>query len=216
MNLRLTHSQQPYVEPATQIILASQSVGRKMLLDKLGLRFRVAPTHVDEDSIADPDPVKMLRRRAGAKSNEIVAHPAVYQLSEIAKTLVVTADSMAILGKRSFGKPANQEEAKDILRALMGKTHTFVTAVVAVLLDTHKEKKRWEKVIKTKVTLRKLPPAELDAYVARYDLTRFAAAYAFNEAPWDLVTRIDGSYTNVIGLPFEVLLPILRSLKIIS
>ncbi len=56
---------------------------------------------------------------------------------------------------------------------------------------------------------------ELESYVARYDFTRFAAGYSLNETPWDLVTKVDGSYTNVIGLPFEVLLPILRTIKII-
>ena len=60
-----------------------------------------------------------------------------------------------------------------------------------------------------------MSPAEIESYITRFDFTRFAGGYALNEAPWDLVTKIDGSYTNVIGLPFEVLLPILRQLKII-
>jgi septum formation protein len=97
----------------------------------------------------------------------------------------------------------------------MGKTHVFVTAVNIVLMKDGVAKKTWEKTVKTKVTFRKLSPVEVDSYITRFDFTRFAAAYALNEAPWDLVTKIDGSYTNVIGLPFEVLLPILRQLKII-
>jgi septum formation protein len=76
-------------------------------------------------------------------------------------------------------------------------------------------KKTWEKTVISKVTFRKLSTIELDSYITRFDFTRFAAGYSINEAPWDLVTKIDGSYTNVIGLPFEVLLPILRTLKII-
>jgi len=57
--------------------------------------------------------------------------------------------------------------------------------------------------------------AEIDEYVSRYDFTRFAAAYALNETPWNWITKIDGSYTNVIGLPFEVVLPIFKDLKLI-
>ena len=97
----------------------------------------------------------------------------------------------------------------------MGRTHVFATAVTIALFDGTKVKKTWEKTVKTRVTMRKLTPVEIDSYVSRFDFTRFAAAYALNEAPWDLVTKIDGSYTNVIGLPFEVLLPILRQQKII-
>lgn len=97
----------------------------------------------------------------------------------------------------------------------MGRTHIFATAVTIVLFDGTQAKKTWEKTIKTRVTMRKMTPIEIDSYVSRFDFARFAAAYALNEAPWNLITKIDGSYTNVIGLPFEVLLPILRQQKII-
>jgi septum formation protein len=77
-------------------------------------------------------------------------------------------------------------------------------------------KKSWESLTKTKVTMKKMGPTEVDEYVSRYDFARFAAGYSINEAPWDLIKAIDGSYTNVIGLPFEELLPILRKLEIIK
>ncbi len=214
MNLGPRPSLVPIVYPI-EIILASQSIGRKTLLEKLGLRFRVIVTHVDESAIVDRDPYSTLQRRARAKVDEIAKHPRVYNLSENAQSLVIAADSMAVLGKQIFGKSNDREHAKTIVKALMGKTHVFATAVSLVLMDKGMEKKRWEKTVRTKVTFRKLPPAELETYVARYDFTRFAAGYALNETPWDLVTKIDGSYTNVIGLPFEVLLPILRNLKIL-
>lgn len=216
MAIRFTSPHAIPVEPPVDIILASQSLGRRMLLEKLGVRFRVIATRVNEDEITASDPVATLRKRALAKADEIATHPGVYDLSEVAKTLVIAADSMGIIGNRTFGKPAGREEAKTMLKSLMGKTHTFGTAIHLVYLEASKVKKRWEKVVKTKVTLKKLTPVELDSYVVRYDLTRFAASYAFNEAPWDVVNKIDGSYTNVIGLPFEVLLPVLRNLKIIT
>ena len=214
MNFSPRKPMEPIVYP-TELVLASQSIGRKSLLEKLGVRFRVIVTHVNEDNIVDSDPFNMLKRRAMAKADEIVLHPRVYSISEQAKTLVIAADSMAIVGKKSYGKAEDRDDAKKIIKQLMGRSHVFATAISFVLMENGKEKKRWEKIEKTKVTLKKLTNPELDMYVARYDFTRFAGGYALNETPWDLVTKIEGSYTNVVGLPFEVLLPILRSLDII-
>lgn len=201
--------------PPPDVVLASQSVGRRTLLEKLGIRFRVAVTRIDEEAIKDVDPFITLKRRAEAKANEVVSHPRVYMIPEDRETLLIAADSMAVVGKKTFGKSQDREDTKKILKALMDRSHIFATAVVLVHMKGHTEKKRWTKTVKTTVALRKLPTVELDSYVARYDFTRFAAGYALNETPWDLVTKIDGSYTNVIGLPFEVLLPVLKQLKII-
>jgi septum formation protein len=205
----------PEEPPLPDVILASQSIGRRMLLEKLGLRFRVAVSHVDEDVITDRDPYKMLKRRAEAKIKEITAHPRVYSIPDARESLIIAADSMAIVGKRTYGKSTDREDSRAMLKALMGRTHVFATAVAIILFDGAKVKKTWEKTIKTRVMMRKMSPVEVDSYITRFDFTRFAAAYAINEAPWDLIVKMDGSYTNVIGLPFEVLLPILRSLKII-
>ena len=216
MKLSFTSKNAPPPEPPKpDVVLASQSVGRKMLLEKLGIRFRVAVARIDEQAITDPDPFKMLKRRAEAKAREVTAHPRVYTLMEDRETLVIGADSMAIVGKKSYGKADDREHTKVILKALMGKPHVFATAVLIQLFENGSVKKTWAKTVKTRVTMRKMTTAEVESYVARYDFTRFAGGYACNEAPWDLITKIDGSYTNVIGLPFEVLLPILRSLKII-
>ena len=186
-----------------------------MLLEKLSIRFRVAVARVDEETITDSDPFKMLKRRAETKSHEVTAHPRVYAVAEDRQTLLIAADSMAIVGKKTFGKSSDREDTRAILKALMGKTHVFATAIHFVLFEEGTVKKTWAKTVKTRVTMRKLTTAELESYIARFDFSRFAAGYAINEAPWDLITKIDGSYTNVIGLPFEVLLPILRKLEII-
>lgn len=205
----------PEEPPLPDVILASQSIGRRILLEKLGLRFRVAVSHVDEDAIVDRDPYKTLKRRAEAKIKEIVTHPRVYSIPDTRESLIIAADSMAIIGKRTFGKSTDREDSRAMLKALMGRTHVFATAITMVLYDGMKVKKTWEKTVKTRVTMRKMTQTEVDSYISRFDFTRFAAAYAINEAPWDLITKMDGSYTNVIGLPFEILLPVLRSQKLI-
>lgn len=216
MNLHLTRANIPLVPPPIDVVLASQSVGRKTLLEKLGLRFRVAHTRVDEEAIQHRDPIMLLKKRASAKADEVARHPRVYTLSEEYRSLVIAADSMAIVGAKAYGKAVDRDDAREILKALMGRTHSFTTAVVVTYFEGHSAKQKWEKTITTRVTMRKLTALELDSYVTRYDFTRFAAGYALNETPWDLVTKIDGSYTNVIGLPFEVILPIFRKLEIIK
>lgn len=217
MNLNFQSKAQLEAQPIpTHIILASQSIGRKQLLDKLAIRFRTVVSRVDEDKIVNADPLKTIKLRAAAKLQEIVDHPRVYTLDEKSKNLIIAADSMAIIGKKVYGKPMDREAARDMVKDLMGKTHTFITAVSVALIDeTGVLKKRWDKIEETKVTLRKMTAPEIESYVTRYDFGRFAAAYAINEAPWDYITKIDGSYTNVIGLPFEAILPIFRSLDII-
>lgn len=205
----------PEEPPKPDVILASQSVGRRQLLEKLGLRFRVVVARIDEDAIVDKKPDLTIKKRATAKIDEVIAHPRVYSVPEERESLIIGADSMAVLGAKMFGKSVDREDTREMLKNLMGKTHVFTTAVHIVLFQNLKVKKSWEKTVKTRVTFRKMSPVEIDSYITRFDFTRFAGAYALNEAPWDLVTKIDGSYTNVIGLPFEVLLPILRQLKII-
>lgn len=216
MKLSFSSKNQEDIILAPDVVLASQSIGRKMLLEKLGIRFRIAVTRLDEDKITDPNPLKTIQKRAIAKGSEVVNNPRVYMVPEDREVVVIAADSMAVVGKKIYGKALDREDAAKILKELMDKTHVFTTVLHVIQMDKGKVKKSWTKTVTTKVTLRKLSGMELESYISRYDFTRFAAGYALNETPWDLVTKIDGSYTNVIGLPFEVLLPILRATKIID
>lgn len=201
----------------THVTLASQSMGRKQLLDKLAVRFRVVVSHVEEDKITGRDPETTIRARAEAKLTEVMTNPRVYMMDEKIKNLIIAADSMAVIGKKTFGKPRDRDDAKKMLREIMGRSHVFMTAVAWGFLDAGwVQSKKATKVVTTKVTLKKISGPDLDIYVNRFDTTKFAAAYALNELPWDLVTKIDGSYTNVIGLPFEVVVPLFKQYEIIK
>ncbi len=205
------------------LILASASIGRKNLLEKLGVPFKVKASEINEDIIIHENPLKMLQMRATAKAKDVAHHLVTYNLQHTTYNyLVIAADSMAILEGKTFGKAKDKHHAQHIITTLMGKTHDFATATSIIHLKSLKSPKslieanRWETTTKTPVTMRKMSKRELDEYVNRYDFARFAAGYALNETPWDLVTKIDGSYTNVIGLPFEVVLPVFRSLKLLK
>ena len=215
MNLSFRPANAPIPEKPIQVVLASQSSGRKCLLEKLGIAFRAVVSNVDEDAINDRDPFKTIKKRATAKAEEIVKNQRLYGLPAEGKALVIAADSMAILGTKTFGKAVGKEETVAMIRTLMGKTHIFATSLIMLYIVDGTVKKTWESLTKTKVTLKRFTSPEIEQYATHYDFARFAAAYSINEAPWDWVKKIDGSYTNVIGLPFEELLPILKKFEII-
>lgn len=202
-----------------RIILASQSIGRKQLLEKLGLLFEVIPSSIDETAITHPAPKTRLLNRARAKAENVASFLSKDERRKTNDFLVIAADSEAVLHGKTYGKAKHKTHAKTMLKELMGQTHEFVTATSIILSDLNNPsnlvQKRWDAVTSARVTMNQLTPAELDEYLSRYDFSRFAAGYTLNETPWDLITKIEGSYTGVIGLPFEVVLPVLRDLKLI-
>lgn len=204
-----------------KIILASQSTGRKNLLTRLGIPFEIIPSNIDEDHITGSNPIETLHLRAHAKAKQVIKLITYNQQLTTNNYLIIAADSSAIYYNKIYGKAKNKQAAKRIVLALMGHTHTFVTATSIhhlkyfKLLKKLKTLNSWDNITKTRVTLRRLKPKELDQYLSRYNFTRFAAGYSLDHTPWDLVTKIDGSYTNVVGLPFEVLLPIFRETKLL-
>ncbi len=144
----------------TQIILASQSIGRKTLLEKLGVPFEVMSSDIQENSIIGIDVYKTLELRARAKaenvakklttcreklidhSSQITAHSFKNEKSTMNNELrtnnylIIAADSEAILNGKTYGKSRNKTHSEEILRALMGKTHEFVTATSIFHLST--------------------------------------------------------------------------------
>ena len=203
-----------------RIILASQSIGRKHLLEKLGLPFEILPSGIDEASISHPDPSTRLLKRARAKAEDVAKKlskkiPASNQLPTTS-FLIIAADSEAIFQGKTYGKARDKTHAREVLKELMGKTHEFVTGTSIIFTHNNETIQQWNHVTKALVGMRTLHENELDEYVNRYDFSRFAAAYTLNETPWDLITKIEGSYTGVIGLPFEIILPIFRSLNLLS
>lgn len=233
------------------IILASASIGRKGLLEKLGVAFTVLPSTVDEEKIMDKDPYIRIQHRARVKAEDVTEKVILGTIRQLAERtpesdsgraalarmtdsfLVIAADSEALLNGKTYGKSKNKKHAKQIISDLMGHTHEFLTATCIIHLQLVKNNspipplkkrgpggvvkkiKRWEEITKSYVTLRKMSETELAEYISRYDFSRFAAGYTLNETPWDLITKIEGSYTNVIGLPFEVVLPVFRRIKVL-
>jgi septum formation protein len=184
-----------------QLILASASPRRRELLDGLGLRFDVLAVDVpelDADSAPHLSPVDLARENARRK--------AVAAAERSPGRWVLGADTVVTLDGRLFGKPASLQQAREFLRALSGRTHEVITG--CALLDAAGREEIFHEV--TRVTFRALPDETIERYLAEVHVLDKAGAYALQERGEWLVERIEGSRTNVIGLPVETLEPILK------
>ena len=175
-------------------ILASASTSRKKLLK--GFRFRVVPSGVRE--------VRRKTLQATCVTNARLKADAVSR--RFPTDWVLAADTMISYGGRIYGKPRDRKAAVRLLRSLSGATHTLGTGVVL-----QKGSFRIVKYVTSRVTLHDDPPVE--KIVARTDPTKYAGGYAIREKNDPLIRSIQGSRSNVIGLPMELLEPLLRKLE---
>ncbi len=178
---------------ALRVVLASASPRRRELLASLGMEFEVVVPEVDETPLPEEPPWACATRLAKAKARAV---PAQYP-----RYLTLAADTVVALGQRLFNKPANAAEARWMLEQLSGQTHTVWTAVCLA---------REDRVLElfadvSRVRFRRLSAEEIAAYVASGEGFDKAGAYAAQGLGRDLIERIEGSVSNVIGLPVEEL-----------
>lgn len=175
------------------IILASNSPRRKDLLRGLDIAFdvRVQPDIAETypESAAPADVAGYIsREKANAYKDTITEHE-----------LIITADTVVIVGNEILGKPANNDEAKEMLRKISGRKHQVVTGVCL----TTTEKQHCFSV-STDVTFKNLTEKEIEYYVETYSPLDKAGAYGIQEwIGYVGVTALEGSYFNVMGLPVQ-------------
>ncbi len=182
-----------------RLILASASPRRKELLERLGVRFDVRPVEIAEDAGLSKDPRIVARRLARAKAEAARL--------EAERAPILAADTVVALGGRIFGKPADAEEAREMLRTLRGRTHEVVSAVVVMPAGRRSVIARHPL---TRVTMRKYGDDEIEASIAqRYPLDK-AGAYGIQDELLRPVERYEGCYCNVIGLSLWAAIEALR------
>ena len=175
------------VASARPIILASASPRRSSLLREAGPVFadiRIMTSNVEEGN----DPLENAMRKAEA----------VAELNP--QAIVIGADTVIRFEGETIGKPADLEDAKKILAKLSGHTHDVATGVCVRCIETD-FLVRFEEA--THVTFRSLTPEIIDNYIRSVNVLDKAGAYAIQEHGEDIIESIDGSLTNVIGLPVE-------------
>lgn len=193
----------------SKLILASASPRRKELLLLAGLKFDVLAPDVDESPIAKEKPQKMVSRLSETKAHAIaeqikIGNEDLFILS--ADTTVVSEDG------KNLGKPRSRTEALKMLKKLQGRSHFVFTGYSIFKIRKGKLVKKLTRTIKTVVTFKKLTSKELSFYLDQGESMDKAGAYAAQGAGMMLVSKMNGSYTNVVGLPLSHVLDDLKFL----
>jgi septum formation protein len=182
------------------LILASGSPRRKDLLTEAGYDFQVIVPDVEENEDVSV-PIRQLTKENAELKAEAVS-PAN------ADAVVIAADTLVLLGERVLTKPIDGDEAREMLASLNGKSHQVFTAF-SILHG--REGKRVLETVTTDVHFKLLTEAEMTEYHRRINPMDKAGAYAAQEHGKLIIDRIEGSMTNVIGLPMRKLAEILES-----
>lgn len=187
--------------PLQELVLASASPRRAALLDQLGVSYTIDPADIDERERVDEAPNDYVRRIALAKAETVCGRRGRVEP-------VLGADTAVVIDDRIVGKPADFTAAAVILGALSGRWHEVYTGVALV------HRAASVIAVRTRVKFRALESAEIAAYWDTGEPCDKAGAYAIQGIAGAFVERIDGSYSNVVGLPLMETLDLLNRLGI--
>lgn len=182
-----------------RLVLASASPRRRALLAELGLPYDTDHADLDETPLPGEEAPDYVARLALAKARAVA--------ERLESALVLGADTTVVLGGQVVGKPADAAAAEAILWSLRGRSHEVMTAVAVVDAG---DGRCWTGSATTRVWMRAYTAAEIRAYVATGDPLDKAGAYAIQHPAFQPVDRIEGSRTNVIGLPLALTADLLR------
>ena len=168
-----------------RLILASASPRRAELLTSAGFDFEVSPADVDESPHPGEDPARYALRVATAKAHRVGG-----------RGVILAADTVVVAGGRMMGKPVDDSDAESMLRRLSGAVHEVLTAVV--LLNDGRTS---SEVVTTRVHFVPLSDADIQWYIATREPEGKAGAYAIQGRAARFIDWIEGSWSNVVGLP---------------
>lgn len=172
-----------------KIVLASQSPRRRELLGKMGLEFTTKSPEIDEEAIHGLPAQELVKALSRAKALHIAKN-------EDKDTIVIGSDTVVVLDGKILGKPADRQEAEEMLTALSGRSHEVCTGVTVCQGD-----KVVSQAEVTQVTFRALTPEEVQRYVRTGEPMDKAGAYGIQGYGALLVEGIRGDYSSVVGLP---------------
>jgi septum formation protein len=186
------------------LVLGSGSPRRRELLTRAGIDFEVLPADIDEVAAIGEAPAAFALRLAREK-----AHAVATRLGAAPRRLVLGADTIVVIDEDVLGKPKDPDDAVRLLGRLVGREHRVLTAVAVVASDRldHAE----TCVVASRVSMRPASEQEIRRYVATGEPLDKAGAYAAQGEGRQFIAFIDGSESNVIGLPIEETLALLRA-----
>jgi len=185
------------------LVLASSSPRRVEVLRNAGFEFEIIPARVEESPRPGEPPVALAERLAREKAEDVAA-----RLAPDKDAIVLGADTVVVGDDGSLlGKPASSADAAAILEKLSGRTHEVITGIALVAAGGGRTRLAHER---TRVSFRDVSRPEIDAYVASGEPLDKAGAYAIQGRAGRFVTRIEGCYFNVMGLPLSLVDRMLR------
>ena len=189
-------------EQVPTLILASQSPRRRELLEEGGFTFKVVVSSVKEilDNSLTPrdNALKLAKEKALSVATKVVPTKV--------HAVILAADTIVVLDNEIIGKPKDEEDAIAILTKLSKKIHEVITAFTVYDAKT---KKGISKAVSTHVKFKKISGEQIKDYVQKFKPFDKAGAYAIQESEDTFIEKIEGSFTNVMGLPLHEVTEIL-------
>ena len=180
-------------------ILASGSPRRRELLHQLGFSFTVIPSSLEETNQSGVEPRRYATYYAKEKAREVA--------QRYPQQWVLAADTIVVVDEKILGKPVDFAEATAMLSRLSGRSHHVITGVSLLHAQYGVEESQ---VVETEVFMRRLSAADIEGYIATGEPMDKAGAYGIQGIGGCLVQRIEGSYSNVVGLPLCETVELLR------
>ena len=178
------------VKTSLDLVLASASPRRAELLDQIGVVPNlIVPPKIDETVITGESPRQLVSR--------LSVNKAIWVSEKHSGSIILAADTIVACGRRILSKAENLEQARNFLNLLSGRRHNVISglAIISPNGSLHK------RIVETRVNFKRLSPTELDLYLKSGEWEDKAGAYAIQGSAAKFVKSINGSYSNVVGLP---------------
>ncbi|MEW5758521.1 MAG: Maf family protein [Candidatus Omnitrophota bacterium] len=186
-----------------ELILASKSKARKEILENLGFKVKVFPSHIRERREIKTSCAVMVMANALDKAKDVA--------TKFNHGVIVASDTVVLDGKQTFGKPVNIKEARQMLRRFSKRPHLVYSGIAVIDILTGKTIVSWEK---TKIYLEKLSDAEINAYFLHVKPYNLAGGFDIQGKGALFIKRIEGDYYNVVGLPVYKLGKMLKKIGV--
>jgi septum formation protein len=190
----------------SKIILPSSSPRRKELLEKLGLRFEVIPSLIDEIPLPDESPANFVLRASTEKALSVCRNLD-------SDSVVIGADTIVVIDGEILGKPKDEEEAITMLGKIAGKEHRVITGFSIVKPEAEI---LYRKFVESEVKIKTLAPWEIEGYIKTGEPMDKAGAYGAQGIGAFMIEEIHGSYTNIVGLPLAQVIEVLTRLGVLK
>ncbi|MDO9181508.1 MAG: Maf family protein, partial [Bacteriovorax sp.] len=193
------------------LILGSQSPRRKELLSWLNIPFTILTADLDEVS-NETEPTSVAVDLASQKAHAVfLNNEAQQKLEKI--PFIISSDTIVVLDGKIYGKPKDKNEAREILSELSNRTHQVITGVSFLFIDQNSKKSREHLFYdSTEVTFNEITPDLMEQYIATGDSLDKAGAYGIQGPSLTFISKVNGSYSNVVGFPLD---KVVSELKIV-